>query len=301
MKSDFLRIIFDIIVLIVLAVLIYFIIMTIIGVSIGKELEYIGYLNTIAHDINKGGNAEVFISNYDYNYVFVLTNNNGWHLQLYHCLPPNFVFSLLSVKIVYWNVSTTNTGDIIFAPALAFCKLIKQKSLYIEQINISIQGLNDNAGLLVLDSSNDNSLSSFIINIPLTDNFFSYTSLAILNDTAITCNDNGCTFTSSSTGESGSIFCAPNPNLNNNNLSYNPSDCVELSGFPQNSQVTLNNFVGKIISSDIDNLNQFFQMNFPLLYFAGSLPLTAMYIYVSSNTTSGIANINIYIGETVSS
>ncbi|PVU71279.1 hypothetical protein DDW05_01420 [Candidatus Nanobsidianus stetteri] len=306
MKSDFLRIIFDIIVLIVLVVLIYFIIMAFIGVSLGKELEYSEYLNTIAHDINNGGNSEVFISNYDYNYVFVLTNNNGWKLQLYQCLPPNSDVGFLSVKIAYWNVSTTNDGNIVFAPSLAFCKLLKQRSLYIEQINISIQGLNDNAGLLVLNFNNDNNnLNNLQITMTLIDDFFSgYPFLAILNDTTITCSDSGCTYTSSSTGESGNIYCAPNPNINpsNNNLQYNPSDCVELSGFPQNPQLTLSNFVGEITSSEaIYSLYQTFQMNFPLLYFAGSLPPTAMYIYISSNTKSGIANISIYIGETVSS
>jgi hypothetical protein len=270
----------------------------------GNEFKYIGYLNSIAEDINDGGNAQVFINNYDYNYVFVLTNYNGWYLQLYHCLPPNQFVGLLSVKIAYWNVSTTNNGDIVFAPALVFCKLIKQISLNsnLNQINISIQGLNDNAGLLVLDSSNDNSLISFIINnIPLTDTLFASTSLAILNDTAIICNDTGCTYNSSSTGEYGDISCAPSPNIdsNNNNLLYNPSDCVELSGFPQSSQVQTSNLVGQIVS--LETLSSIFPSNFPLLYFGGSLPPTAMYIYVSSNITSGTANINIYIGETVSS
>ena len=313
MKSDFLRIIFDIIVLIVLAVLIFYIIMVFIGIAMGNEAKYIGYLNSIADVINNGGNGEVFINNYDYNYVFVLTNNNGWYFQLYHCLPPNQVVGLLSVEIVYWNVSMTNYGDIVFAPALAFCKLVKQISLNnINQININIQGLNDNAGLLVLDS-NDNYLDNLLINIPIIGNLFSYTSLAILNDTTINCNSNGCTFTSTidengnTYEEKGSISCAPNPNINsnNNNLPYNPLDCVELSGFPQNPQIQLSNLEGEIISSEtFTSLIQIFQMKFPLLYFAGSLPPTVMYIYVSSNansnTQSVTANINIYIGETVS-
>jgi hypothetical protein len=98
MKSDFLRIIFDIIVLIVLVVLIFYIIMVFIGVSMGNDLKYIGYLNSIADVINNGGNGEVFINNYDYNYVFVLTNNNGWYLQLYHCLPPNQVVGFYPLK-----------------------------------------------------------------------------------------------------------------------------------------------------------------------------------------------------------
>jgi hypothetical protein len=308
MKSDFLRIIFDIIVLIVLAVLIYIIIMAIIGVSIGKNLEYIGYLNTIVKDINNGGNGEVFINNYDYNYVFVLTKSNGWHLQLYHCLPPSSNVGLLSTKTVYWNVSTTDSGNIIvFAPALAFCELVKQKLLEkVDQINITIQGLNDNAGLLalVLNSNNVGLNSNLIINIPLTNDFFpsgTIPSLAILNDTTITCkNSGGCTYKSSLTGES-SIYCAPNPNINpsNNNLPYNPSDCVELSGFPLNPQLTLSNFVSEVASSEMFSPLQIFQTSFPLLYFAGSLPPTSMYIYVSSNKETKTANINIYIGETV--
>jgi len=69
MRGDFLRIIFDIIVLIVLVVLIYFIIVTFIGVAMGNDAKYIGYLNSIANDINSGGNGQVFINNYDYNYV----------------------------------------------------------------------------------------------------------------------------------------------------------------------------------------------------------------------------------------
>ncbi|MFP3166938.1 MAG: hypothetical protein RXQ68_00710 [Candidatus Nanopusillus sp.] len=309
MKGDFLRIIFDIIVLIVLAVLIYFIIMAFIGLALGNELEYTGYLNSIANDINSGSNGSVFISNYDYNYVFVLTYNNGWYLQLYHCLPPNQVVDLLSVKIVYWNVSTTDNGNtFIFAPALAFCKLVKQESLNsnINQINISIQGLNDDAGLLAY--SNNENLGDLQIIINIIDSFFPSTEsmfLTILNDTTISCDSNGCTFTSTinengnTYQENGSISCAPNPNTNNNNLPYNPSDCVELSGFPLNPQITLSNIVGEIISSEtFTSLIQTFQMNFPLLYFAGSLPPTVMYIYVSNQ--SGTANINIYIGETVS-
>jgi hypothetical protein len=39
-------------------------------------------------------------------------------------------------------------------------------------------------------------------------------------------------------------------------------------------------------------------MNFPILYFAGSLPPTVMYIDINRNGDT--ANINIYIGETVS-
>jgi len=304
MRGDFLRIIFDIIVLIILVVLIYFIIVTFIGVAMGNEAKYVGYLNAIANDINNGGNGEVFINNYDYNYVFVLTNNNGWYLQLYHCLPPNQVVGLLSVKIAYWNVSTTDDGNtIIFAPALAFCKLVKQVSLNsnINQINISIQGLNDNAGLLAY-STNGN-LDHLQINIPLIPTTSSF--LAIVNDTTITCNSNGCTYTSS-TGESGSISCAPSSNINsnnnnNNNLPYNPSDCVELSGFPLNPQITLSNLEGEIIyASTYGNLlTGIFQTDFPLLYFAGSLPPTVMDIEVNSNGNT--ANINIYIGETVSS
>ena len=312
MKSDFLRIIFDIITLIVLVLLVFYIIMVFIGIAMGNELKYIGYLNSIADAINNANNGEIFINNYDYNYVFVLTNDNGWYLQLYHCLPPNQVVGLLSVKIAYWNVSATKEGDIVFEPALAYCKLVKQKALNnnIDQINISIQGLNDNAGLLVLDSNDDN-LETFIINsIPLTDNLFSYTSLAILNDTTITCNSNGCTFNSiinensNTYKESGSIYCDPNPNINsnNNNLPYNSSDCVELSGFPLNPQVSRSNFEGQIVDAltYANPLTEIFQTDFPLLYFAGSLPPTVMDIEVNSNTTSGTANINIYIGETVS-
>jgi hypothetical protein len=299
MRGDFLRIIFDIIVLIILAVLIFYIIMTFIGLAYGNELKYIGYLNSIADAINDGGKGEVFINNYDYNYVFVLTNNNGWYLQLYHCLPPNQVVGLLSVKIVYWNVSTTDNGNtIIFAPALAFCKLVKQISLYnINQININIQGLNDNAGLLAY--SNNNKFDKLLINIPIINSFILDSSLAIINDTTINCDSNGCTFTSSSTGESGDISCAPSSNPNNNNLPYNPSDCVELSGFPQNPQIQLSNLEGEFVSSEtFTSIIQYFQMKFPLLYFAGSLPPTVMDIEVNSN--GGTANINIYIGETVS-
>jgi hypothetical protein len=90
MKGGFLGIIFDIILLIVLVVLIVYIIMVFIGVAMGNELKYIGYLNSIADAINNKYNESLFISNYDYNYVFVLTNNNGWYLQLYHCLSPKF-------------------------------------------------------------------------------------------------------------------------------------------------------------------------------------------------------------------
>ena len=307
MRGDFLRIIFDIIVLIVLALLIYYIIMVFIGLAMGNEVKYIGYLNTIADDINSGGNGEVFINNYDYNYVFVLTNNNGWYLQLYHCLPPNQVVGLLSVKVVYWNVSTTDNGNtIIFAPALAYCKLVKQISLNsnINQININIRGLNDNAGLLAY--SNNENLGIFQIFVNIIDYFFPASSffLTIVNDTTITCDSNGCTFKSTidengnTYQENGSISCAPYPNINsnNNNLPYNPSDCVELSGFPQNPQVQLSNLEGEFVSSE--TFSNLFQMNFPLLYFAGSLPPTVMDIEVNSNGNT--ANINIYIGETVS-
>jgi len=319
MRGDFLRIIFDIIVLIVLAVLIFYIIMAFIGVAMGNEFKYIGYLNSIADAINSGSNSvnggnggkgEVFINNYDYNYVFVLTNNNGWYLQLYNCLPPNYVVGLLSVKVVYWNVSTTDKGDtVIFAPALAFCKLVKQISLNsnINQININIQGLNDNAGLLAY--SNNENLGSLQIFVNIIDYFFPASSffLTIVNDTTITCNDNnnnGCTFKSTidengyQYRENGNISCAPYPNINsnNNNLPYNPSDCVELSGFPQNPQVQLSNLEGEFVSSE--TFSNLFQMNFPLLYFAGSLPPTVMDIEVNSNGNT--ANINIYIGETVS-
>lgn len=310
MRGDFLRIIFDIIVLIVLVVLIYFIIVTFIGVAMGNDAKYIGYLNSIANDINNGGNGEVFINNYDYNYVFVLTNNNGWYLQLYHCLPPNQVVGLLSVKVVYWNVSTTDNGNtIIFAPALVFCKLVKQISLNsnINQININIQGLNDNAGLLAY-STNSESLGGLQIFVNIIDYFFPESSsffLTIVNDTTITCNDNGCTFTSTidengnTYQESGNIYCDPNPNSNNNNLPYNPSVCVELSGFPENPQIQLSNLEGEIVSSEtFTSIIQYFQINFPLLYFAGSLPPTVMDIEVNSNGNT--ANINIYIGETVS-
>ena len=314
MKSDFLRIIFDIIVLIILAVLIFYIIMVFIGVAMGNEFEYTQYLNSIAHDINNGGNGEVFINNYDYNYVFVLTNYNGWYLQLYHCLSPDQVANgFLSVKIAYWNVSTIDRGKIIvFAPALGYCKLVKQVSLNnINQININIQGLNDNAGLPVLDFNTNDGLSIFQITINLIDDFFLGKSpyLTILNDTTIKCNDNGCTFmpTINDNGniyeEIDNIYCDPNPNINNNNLTYNASDCVELSGFPQNSQISSSNFEGQIVQASIyaNPIREILNIqDFPLLYFAGSLPPTVMDIEINSNTTSGIANINIYIGETVS-
>jgi hypothetical protein len=285
-----------------LVIFIFYIIIALIGLAMGKAFEYIGYLNSIADAINNNATGQIFIDNYDYNYVFVLTYNNGWYLQLYHCFPPNVVAGLLSVKIAYWNVSTTNNGDVIFAPALAFCKLIKQRSLNsnINQINITIQGLNDNAGLLAYSDSENSDLSYFQIAIYIEDLFFPEASsffLTILNDTTITCNNGGCTYTSSSTGESGNIYCSPysNMNSNNNNLPYNPSVCVELSGFPQNSQVQSSNFEGEIIHAI--TLESFFQEDFPLLYFAGSLPPTVMYIYVNSN--DGTADINIYIGETV--
>jgi len=313
MRGDFLRIIFDIIVLIVLAVLILYIIMVFIGVAMGNELKYTGYLNSIADAINNPsnsgnvGNGKVFINDYDYNYVFVLTNNNGWYLQLYHCLPPNQVVNLFSVKIAYWNVSTTDHGNtVIFAPALAFCKLVKQISLNnINQININIQGLNDNAGLLAY-SSNSNNLGILQIFVNIVDHFFPEPSsfiLTIVNDTTINCNSNGCTFTSTiyengnTYPESGNIYCDPNPNANN--LPYNASDCVELYGFPENPQIQLSNLEGEIVSSEtFTSIIQEFQMKFPLLYFGGSLPPTVMDIEVNSD--GGTANINIYIGETVS-
>jgi hypothetical protein len=302
MKGDSLiKIIFDIIILIVLVVLIYYIIMALIGLAMGKDFEYIGYLNSIADAINNNANGQIFIDNYDYNYVFVLTYNNGWYLQLYHCFPPSYTVGLLSVKIAYWNVSTTDNGNtIIFAPALAFCKLIKQRSLNnVNEINITIQGLNDNAGLLAY--SENSALNKFQIAIYIMDHFFPEASsffLTIINDTTITCNNSGCTYTSS-IGESGNIYCSPysNMNTNNNNLPYNPMVCVELSGFPQNPQISLSNFEGEII--DAATLGSLFQgVDFPILYFAGSLPSTEMYIDVNSN--GGTADINIYIGETVS-
>jgi len=127
--------------------------------------------------------------------------------------------------------------------------------------------------------------------------------LLLINDTTITCNNGGCTFTSTINEngneyeESGNIYCAPYSNMNSNSLTYNPSVCVELSGFPQNSQIHFSNLEGEII--DALALGGFFQgPDFPLLYFAGSLPPTEMYIYVNSN--DGTADINIYIGETVS-
>ena len=309
MKGGFLGIIFDIILLIVLAVLIVYIIMVFIGVAMGDELKYIGYLNSIADAINNKYNESLFISNYDYNYVFVLTNNNGWYLQLYSCLPPNQVIqsvNFLSVKIAYWNVSTIDNGNTtIFAPALVYCKLVKQRSLNVNEINITIQGLNDNAGLLAY--SNQTSLDNFIIPINIvtvlvTLSLSNSMHLTVLNDTTITCNS-GCTFTST-INENGNIYCAPNPNINtnNNSLPYNPSECVELSGFPQNPQISLSNLEGELIeAASFGSLFiKTFQTNFPILYFAGSLPPTVMYIDISSNTKSGTANINIYIGETVS-
>jgi hypothetical protein len=302
MKSNFLRIIFDIIILIVLAVLIFYIIMVFIGITMGDDARYTGYLNSIADSINKKDYGRVFISNYDYNYVFVLTNNDGWYLQLYRCLPPNQVVGALSVKIAYWNVSTVDNGNtVIFAPALEYCKLIKQRSLNVDEINIKIQGLNVDAGLLAY-SSNENSLGKFQIFISIVNRFFPISSmfLTIVNDTTITCNNNGCTFTSPNVG-GGNIYCAPNPNIDykSQNLQYNPSKCVELSGFPKNPQVSYSNLVGEIINSvTFGNVfKNIFGIDFPILYFAGSLPPTAIYIDTYSDGRK--ADINIYIGETV--
>ena len=302
MKSNFLRIIFDIIILIVLAVLIFYIIMVFIGITMGDDLRYTGYLNSIADSINNKNYGRVFISNYDYNYVFVLTNNDGWYLQLYHCLPPNQVVGALSVKIAYWNVSTIDSGNtVIFAPALEYCKLIKQRPLNVDEINIKIQGLNVDAGLLAY-SSNKNSLGQFQIFIGIMNYFFPISSmfLTIVNDTTITCNNNGCTFASPNVG-GGNVYCAPNPNIDykSQNLPYNPSKCVELSGFPRNPQVSFSNLVGEIINAaTFGNIfEKIFGIDFPILYFAGSLPPTAIYIDTYSNGRK--ANINIYIGETV--
>jgi hypothetical protein len=302
MKSNFLRIIFDIIILIVLAVLIFYIIIVFIGITMGDDARYTGYLNSIADSINKKEYGRVFISNYDYNYVFVLTNNDGWYLQLYRCLPPNQVVGALSVKIAYWNVSTVDNGNtVIFAPALEYCKLIKQRSLNVDEINIKIQGLNVDAGLLAY-SSNENSLGKFQIFISIVNRFFPISSmfLTIVNDTTITCNNNGCTFTSPNVS-GGNIYCAPNPNIDykSQNLQYNPSKCVELSGFPKNPQVSYSNLAGEIINSvTFGNVfKNIFGIDFPILYFAGSLPPTAIYIDTYSDGRK--ADINIYIGETV--
>jgi len=311
MKGDFsIKIIFDIIVLIVLVIFIFYIITALIGLAMGEDFEYIGYLNSIADAINNNtagqiSNGQIFIDNYDYNYVFVLTYNNGWYLQLYHCFPPSYTAGLLSVKIAYWNVSTTDSGNtIIFAPALAFCKLIKQRSLNVNQVNITIQGLNDNAGLLAYSENSNLNIFDLFINVIINtvDNLpiSSSMTLTIINDTTITCNNGGCTYTSSSTGESGSISCAPYSNMNSNSLTYNPSVCVELSGFPKNPQISLSNLEGEIIdAATFQNLLNFFQgEDFSILLLAGSLPPTVMYIDVNSN--DGTADINIYIGETVS-
>jgi hypothetical protein len=302
MKSNFLRIIFDIIILIVLAVLIFYIIMVFIGITMGDDLRYTGYLNSIADSINNKNYGRVFISNYDYNYVFVLTNNDGWYLQLYHCLPPNQVVGALSVKIAYWNVSTIDNGNtVIFAPALEYCKLIKQRPLNVDEINIKIQGLNVDAGLLAY-SSNKNSLGQFQIFIGIMNYFFPISSmfLTIVNDTTITCNNNGCTFASPNVG-GGNVYCAPNPNIDykSQNLPYNPSKCVELSGFPRNPQVSYSSLVGEIIkAATFGNIfERIFGIDFPILYFAGSLPPTA--IYIDTHSDGRTANINIYIGETV--
>jgi len=299
MKVNFLRIIFDIIILIVLVVLIFYIITVFIGITMGDEARYVGYLNSIADIINNKEYGRVFISNYDYNYVFVLTNNDGWYLQLYRCIPPNQVVGTLSVKIAYWNVSTIDNGNtFIFAPALEYCKLIKQRSLNVDEINITIQGLNVDAGLLAY-SSNKYSLGQFQIFISIINPMPSMF-LTIVNDTNITCNNNGCRFTSRII--SGDIYCAPNPYINytSQNLPYNPSKCVELSGFPRNPQISFSNLVGEIIRAyTFSNIfEKIFGIDFPILYFAGSLPQTAIYIDVHSDEYRK-ANINIYIGETV--
>ncbi len=305
MKSNFLRIIFDIIILIVLAVLIFYVIRVFIGIAMGDEARYIGYLNSIADSINNKDNknhGRVFINNYDYNYVFVLTNMDGWYLQLYRCLPPNQVIGALSVKIAYWNVSTVDNGNtVIFAPALEYCKLIKQRSLNVDEINIKIQGLNVDAGLLAY-SSNKDSLGQFQIFISIIDRFFptSPMFLTIVNDTTITCNNDGCTFRSPNVR--GDIYCAPNPNIDykSQNLPYNPLKCVELSGFPRDPQISYSNLVGEIINSFMfgNVFEKIFGIDFPILYFAGSLPPTAIYMDIYSD--GRIANIDIYIGKTVS-
>jgi hypothetical protein len=314
MKSNFLRIIFDIIILIVLAVLIFYIIMVFIGIAMGDEARYVGYLNSIADSINDKNNknyGRVFINNYDYNYVFVLTNKDGWYLQLYRCSPPNQVVGALSVKIAYWNVSTIDKEKtIIFAPALEYCKLVKQRSLNVDEINIKIQGLNVDAGLLAY-SSNENLLSKFQIFISIMDRFFSTSSmfLTIVNDTTITCNNDRCRFMSTINKNgntyriSGDIYCAPNPNIDyiSQNLPYNPSKCVELSGFPRNPQVSYSNLVGEIIkAATFGNVfEKIFGIDFPILYFAGSLPPTAIYMDIYSDKNRKTADINIYIGATV--
>ena len=281
--------------------------MVFIGIAMGDEARYVGYLNSIADSINDKNNknyGRVFINNYDYNYVFVLTNKDGWYLQLYRCLPPNQVVGALSVKIAYWNVSTVDNGKtVIFAPALEYCKLIKQRSLNVDEINIKIQGLNVDAGLLAYSSNKDLS-NKFQIFISITDLFFSTSSmvLTIVNDTTITCNNNGCKFTSPNVGGD-KIYCAPNQNIDyeSQNLPYNPSKCVILSGFPRNSQISYSNLVGEIIkAATFGNIfENIFGIDFPILYFAGSLPPTAIYMDIYSNKDKKTADINIYIGATI--
>jgi hypothetical protein len=283
--------------------------MVFIGLTMGDEARYIGYLNSIADSINKEGYGRVFISNYDYNYVFVLTNKDRWYLQLYRCQPPDYVVGALSVKIAYWNVSTIDNGNIvIFAPALEYCKLIKQRSLNVNEINIKIRGLNVEAGLLAY-SSNKDSLGLFQIFISIVDNFFSTSSmfLTIVNDTTIRCKNDGCTFTSPNITRSNSniyydIYCAPKQNIDykSQNLPYNPSKCVELSGFPKSPQISFSNLVGEIVHAFTHSkiLEEMFGIDFPILYFAGSLPPTAMYIDINRHN-DGTADIEIYIGETV--
>ncbi|WP_231433915.1 hypothetical protein [Candidatus Nanopusillus massiliensis] len=100
--------------------------------------------------------------------------------------------------------------------------------------------------------------------------------LTIINDTNITCNSNRCTFmstineNSNTYEESSNIYCSPYSNMNSNSLTYNPSVCVELSGFPQNAEVQLSNIEGEIV--DAATLGSLFLgVDFPILLLAGSI------------------------------
>ncbi|MGC9079562.1 MAG: hypothetical protein ACP5G1_02370 [Nanopusillaceae archaeon] len=222
--ESFLKVVFEIIVVLILVILVAVFILGLVGISTGEQPKYIKFAKELASNIDNG-KGTVVITSYDPDFIYIIeTNGSGLYLDLYRC-QTGFTSGEVQygISVLYYD---QQKGIFYIGPDLSTCVRVFHQKLNKNRIKIYINGTPFSSGYLCVPRGEGDCKMTYYFGTPViissTSNIFKsmvYLSNPTLGVTAgvnITCDStNGCTFDYPSTDKNaickngGSVISCP--------------------------------------------------------------------------------------------
>ncbi len=162
-QSNLFKIIYEIIALIVLAVLLFYFIEAFIGVSMNKDMQYKKYTSAIAGVLKNGGQVQIIDYDPEYIPMLVIDNQNNLWVYMYKCplsenQPVNTIesWAISSISFKIPNPPPNGPDSInayIFSQDLSSCALLDKQEvgpLNQYQLTINVKSIGGEAGYILV-------------------------------------------------------------------------------------------------------------------------------------------------------